>query len=1428
MSQPHPNSSDNECEWFANDPDRMTPDVGFDSSGDECEWFPEDPDGLTPDVGENNMDQANMVQPPPNSRVSLAQNDQLLSTPPPPTKRARIDAFGAGEDDIDEIAQLHNVAPPVVPAVQPVVQPGVQPINQGPPQGHVNQVLQQGNVNNNNNTLTFAIDGRVVYHSKKFNVDGVDFKVKILTPPRNTPYREVMDAVAQLLERIFNARMRLDDVRPSDKIRFAIISPELTKNISTAYQKRSEVTPQWFADFVCSKLQSHESLDLNNGFYVHIQTVKLDQGHTAIRVTRGLALDKRIEKSRAVFSNVNKDVADLPCFILSLYLFLNCKPGDHCNQSEFRKLLKQTPKVRRGIFEIMDKMGLTMDYKTTDVTEFHAFQKYITEHCDPNINLNVIKSNSFGDLLYRGGPDSAKNNIVIMLHEERFLPVLKLSLWLEKEAYCFTCQKTVDLKLHRLTPEGTCHRGESGQCTANCSKCLQKSCFGEKLLTKFCDKCFGHFRNTLCFDNHKQFDLCDPKNICGKCFKWKPSTVNHKCNPLVKCSACGKVAGIDHVCFIQVNKKKSTDKFRYVFYDFECAHRQASLGTGNRQSHHVNLCVAAAYCSECTDIPCKDCKDFYIFEKTREKPNPLQDFCSWCFDDPINQDATFIAHNASGYDAHFVIACLIGNGRKPDIVVNGNQIIELKYQGRRFIDSLRFLTMPLDAFPKTFGIPNAAKGYFPHLFNTPENFEYFGPLPAQEYYAPDEMKTKAKTGFMQWYQVESAKGELFVFKQQLLEYCKIDVNILRIGCIAFRKAFMTATSGIDPFEKCTIASACMAAYCKSFMPPQTIARIPAEGYPWSPNHSLAAMSWLTYLELEGGVPNLQHAWNFGEYRIPECGLYADGYDKVTHTVYSFAGCLFHGCKDCFPRSKFLQKLGTSAGDAREAYTVWCKRIQCYGYKVVTMWECKWQKERGENPKVRAHDQMMRLTEPMNIRDTLYGGRTEVFTTTAQGTEAEPIHYTDITSLYPYVCRNKRFPIGHPIRLCGPGLQRSNPRLEYFEGAIKCKVLPPTNLKIPLLPYRCNGKLTFPLCARCVKKGEVGECECTQDQRALVGTWLTPELKEAECIGYKILEFYEVLHYECTSQYDPETGKGGIMSSYVNQFMKLKLEASGYPPNVQSELHKQQYIRFIRENEHIELDPKKIEYNPGMRATAKIILNSHWGKFSQRPDKGSKKFVNTNKEFLEIITSPKNEIREIMHINDDVLFVGYKPATGHAEASPTSNVIIGAYVTTYGRLELYKYLSRLGENALYCDTDSVIFKKLPGCYAPQVSSLVGGMTDELDGDYITEFISNGPKNYAYKTSSGLECIKVKGFRFSDKVANQLTFEKLKEIAHTDQQTVLQVNDNVRFVKELNSLQVCTVTGGTKSYRKVLDKRRFDKDGTSIPFGYRGVIGYKSLR
>ena len=46
---------------------------------------------------------------------------------------------------------------------------------------------------------------------------------------------------------------------------------------------------------------------------------------------------------------------------------------------------------------------------------------------------------------------------------------------------------------------------------------------------------------------------------------------------------------------------------------------------------------------------------------------------------------------------------------------------------------------------------------------------------------------------------------------------------------------------------------------------------------------------------------------------------------------------------------------------------------------------------------------------------------------------------------------------------------------------------------------------------------------------------------------------------------------------------------------------------------------------------------------------------------------------------------------------------------------------------HCDTNAVIYRHIVGEYNPPLSECIGGMTDELGGSHITEYVSNGPKN-----------------------------------------------------------------------------------------------------
>jgi len=54
-----------------------------------------------------------------------------------------------------------------------------------------------------------------------------------------------------------------------------------------------------------------------------------------------------------------------------------------------------------------------------------------------------------------------------------------------------------------------------------------------------------------------------------------------------------------------------------------------------------------------------------------------------------------------------------------------------------------------------------------------------------------------------------------------------------------------------------------------------------------------------------------------------------------------------------------------------------------------------------------------------------------------------------------------------------------------------------------------------------------------------------EVRLAVCKGYCLLEIFEVYGYQVT-QYNSETGEGGIFVDYINILLELKAEASAYP------------------------------------------------------------------------------------------------------------------------------------------------------------------------------------------------------------------------------------------------------------------------------------------
>ena len=219
------------------------------------------------------------------------------------------------------------------------------------------------------------------------------------------------------------------------------------------------------------------------------------------------------------------------------------------------------------------------------------------------------------------------------------------------------------------------------------------------------------------------------------------------------------------------------------------------------------------------------------------------------------------------------------------------------------------------------------------------------------------------------------------------------------------------------------------------------------------------------------------------------------------------------------------------------------------------------------------------------------------------------------------------------------------------------------------------------------------CHHSTSERALIGTWTTIELYKALDLGYKILVVYEVYHYTDWMEYDGTNAESGFFTEYVNTFLKLKQQASGWPDWVETDEDKDHYIQAYEEHEGIKLDPSRIERNEAMRQMAKLCLNSFWGKFGQRNRMKQVKVCTDQAEYFSYFTKPDIEVQEVQFINDNMVQVTYIQDMDFVESLPNTNVVFASLTTAQARLKLYEYLEKLQDRVFYFDTGNSIFLTL---------------------------------------------------------------------------------------------------------------------------------------
>ncbi|CAB3978337.1 DNA polymerase [Paramuricea clavata] len=735
--------------------------------------------------------------------------------------------------------------------------------------------------------------------------------------------------------------------------------------------------------------------------------------------------------------------------------------------------------------------------------------------------------------------------------------------------FCFSCMRY--LRRHERKNTHVCISSITCQrCYSNTRKCESVPGF-----TQQCTECDVIFYNPTCFTKHltqrvfKTYDkgslitetTCQRFFFCVTCYKIvtrKSMTTGkkytkHKCDELF-CIHCNKIKKKNHHCYIKpVKDPKNEIRPTLYFYDFETRVEEDDI-------YMIPFyCVVQKVCDVCDEKPfVKNYEHFlphptepftdisvepvlccgyrqYVFEKNNDDIVP--DLVDFMMLQPKN--SVWVAHNGGRFDSIFLMRELLVHRKLvPNVVMNGSKVMSLELEERnlKVIDSYLFLAMRLAKFPEALGIENVAKGFHPYLFT---DLNYVGEMVGLEYFDLPLEGSKERETFDHWYKQQQSKT--YVFREAIYYYCRLDVDILRQGCIIFSRLIYRITRVLPFYDHTcnTVAGLALKIYRKNFLKEDQIGQVPTCGYGGvNINQSAIALCWLKDLEIMLEENNLRLASKLsvcGEQRI--MGRYVDGYCEETKTIYQFHGCFYHGCERCYDGACYNPVLFTKFFTLLVSTQRLTNMFRQAGYTVVEKWECDY---RNEVDMTANRLKELRLTSffefiQLEPRDALFGGRTSPATLYYDMKDTGlPAMYFDVCSLYPYVQKKFQYPTGHPVIL--KGRECENIDVNQVFGLIKCKILPPTHLLFPVLPYR-STKLTFPLCRTCVQRQQNETCRHNDEQRALYGTWTSVEIQKALQLDYRILIIYEIYHYQKREK---------IFDQYVNTFIKLKQESSGIP------------------------------------------------------------------------------------------------------------------------------------------------------------------------------------------------------------------------------------------------------------------------------------------
>ena len=862
--------------------------------------------------------------------------------------------------------------------------------------------------------------------------------------------------------------------------------------------------------------------------------------------------------------------------------------------------------------------------------------------------------------------------------------------------------------------------------------------------------------------------------------------------------------------------------------DFEEHFKMAYLP----DSKYQKLSDAPAMINSKTPVAKFRVKSFLKQIEQMENTNFLVSIIKFIFQEK-HRNYAFVSRDQE--DMHLILKASIQNLLYPKIVGEPNNLKVIYFQELNitFLNFQNYFDGSFWELSKSFSLDRPK--YFPYrkmndLYPTKFNFAL------EDFCTGGEVPEEKAEIELNYNEQKYSHPDLPWNKAEYLKSCNFhNLKILIMAALIYMRNIFDFQKDLPDFEDklvhCFTYPICSAASLGYFIwglffPPHMLKAISDTGK-YTNNTSQDELEFCQFMEHSYPDDDCYHSFSKNG-QLSYCNIFPD-FVSLKHKIIAWLhGCRIHGHLNPFcPFYKYRENIyevpvEILATKFENQIKILKLEYPEPDFRYIVVYSCEWDKKK-KDPQTPEYQFMeclfrQRPLNRLNPRDSLIGGRTDFFNLswTSELQPDENFFIVDVNSLYPFIMLKHEFPCGTAKTLYEKNLDylRYCPREKSFlynntkcMGILQCQILPPSNLKYPMLPYKCNDEIMYGNCRKCMENRALF-CNHSKFERAITGVWTFEEIAAAIQRKYELLNMYEAVVY---------TEKCNPFRDYIAHLLKFKIKSG--PKLTEDELESVNDILNLPTH----LTHDMFEKSDAMKIVAKSLLVSFWGKFVPYIASGQTVLCHNFDEMMKY-----DNILSIECCNDDLAILQVK---NYRTVSRKKNVIMGTYVVSFGRLFMLDKMEEIikkKSNMSYSDTDSIFFfsKLSLKNHFTCSQSVPGEFKQEYRNSKIVSFFCLGCKNYSIvlqdtKTLEFKIISKCKGLSLTSSVAPNVTINEINLLLQKKTDLILGKIQQIRKLpkKAVDSLlkkHFIEIHFSTS----IFHKKKYDETQKQIvPYGFK---------